>query len=309
LTESYCRIERQFRIMGGPASIVIDDASLRSDGHEALFNSLHSRLNELESRYSRFQADSLINLINLRAGSGVPTEVDTETATLLNFAAELWLASEGLFDITSGALRKAWDFRRGGVASPARLAECLPKIGWDLVEYENDAIHLPLEGMEIDLGGIVKEYAVDCVAALIRKAGATSALVELAGDVAAVGNQANGQPWRVSIRDPDGGDALLTLSLCDTAAATSGNYARTINHAGRRLSHFLDPYTGWPVDGPISVTTLDRQCLTAGAIATVACLKPDSKAQHWLEDAGLPWLMMKSCGNLSGPLLRAASHL
>ena len=294
--------------MGGPASIVIDDDSPPSDGHGALFTSLHSRLNQLESRYSRFQADSLVNLINRRAGSGMPTEVDTETATLLNFAAELWLASEGLFDITSGVLRKAWDFRPGGSASPTRLAECLPKVGWDLVEYEKDTIHLPLEGMEIDLGGIVKEYAADCIAALIRHAGASSALVDLSGDVVAVGNQGNGQPWQVGIRDPDGGDALLTLSLCDTAVATSGNYARTIEYAGRKLGHLLDPRTGWPVEGPISVSALDRQCLTAGAIATVACLKSDSQAARWLEDADLPWLMMKSCGNLCGPLLETRSH-
>ena len=294
--------------MGGPASIVIDDDSPPRDGHAALFTFLHSRLHQLESRYSRFQADSLVNLINQRAGSGMVTEVDRETAALFNFAGELWRASEGLFDITSGVLRKAWDFRSGGSASPTRLAECLPKIGWELVEYENEAIHLSLPGMEIDLGGIVKEYAADCIAALIREAGASSALVELAGDVVAIGNQGNGQPWQVSIRNPDGGDTLLTLSLCDTAVATSGNYARPIEHAGRKLGHFLDPRTGWPVNGPISVSALDRHCLTAGAITTVACLKPDSQAERWLEDADLPWLMMKSCGNLSGPLRETRSH-
>jgi thiamine biosynthesis lipoprotein len=294
--------------MGGPASIVIDDDSPPSDGHAALFTSLHSRLNQLESRYSRFQAGSVVNLINRRAGSGVVTEVDRETASLLHFAAELWRASEGLFDITSGVLRKAWDFRSGGSASPARLAEYLSKVGWELVEYENDAIHLPFAGMEIDLGGLVKEYAADCIGALIREAGGLSALVELAGDVVAIGNQGNGQPWQVGIRDPDGGDALLTLSLCDVAVATSGNYARTIEHAGRKLGHFLNPATGWPVDGPISVSALDRQCLTAGAITTVACLKTDNQAERWLEDADLPWLMMKSCGNLSGPLLETTSH-
>ena len=82
--------------MGGPARIVIDCANPPTDDHAALFSTLHSRLNLLESQYSRFRADSLINLINRRAGSGIPTAVDTETATLLNFPNELWLASEGL---------------------------------------------------------------------------------------------------------------------------------------------------------------------------------------------------------------------
>lgn len=292
--------------MGGPACIVIDCANPPTDDHAALFATLHSRLNLLESQYSRFREDSLINLINRRAGSGIPTTVDTETATLLNFANDLWLASEGLFDITSGVLRKAWDFRHGGGACPERIAECLPKVGWHLVEYDNNVIHLPVEGMEIDLGGLVKEYAADCIAALIREAGATAALVELAGDIVAVGSQGDGQPWHVGIRDPDGSDTLLTLSLTDSAVATSGNYARTTEHAGRKLGHFLNPHNGWPVTGPVSVSAIDRQCLTAGAIATVACLKTDSHAESWLKKAGLPWLMLKSCGELIGPLKETA---
>jgi thiamine biosynthesis lipoprotein len=230
-------------------------------------------------------------------------------STLLNFAGELWAASGGLFDITSGVLRKAWDFQRGGNASPTQLAECLPKVGWDLVEYKNDSVYLPLQGMQIDLGGIVKEYAADCVAASIREAGITSALIDLAGDVVVIGRQGNGKPWQIGIRDPDSSSgSLLTLSLQDAAVATSGNYARTIKHNGLALSHFLNPRTGWPVNGPITVSVLDQRCLTAGAIATVACLKTDSHAQAWLEEAGLPWLMMKSCGTLIDTLTNPVSQ-
>ena len=302
------RVERRFKMMGGPACIVIDTAKCPFDNYEPLLDALLAKLTGLEARYSRFRTDSLISTINRRAGSGIRTEIDTEMSTLLNFASELWAASGGLFDITSGVLRKAWDFQRGGNASPTQLAECLPKVGWDLVEYKNDAIYLPLQGMQIDLGGIVKEYAADCVAASIREAGITSALIELAGDVVVIGGQGNGKPWQIGIRDPDSSGSLLTVSLQDAAVATSGNYARTIKHNGRALSHFLNPRTGWPVNGPITVSVLDQRCLTAGAIATVACLKTDSHAQAWLEEAGLPWLMMKSCGTLIETLTNPVSQ-
>ena len=302
------RVERRFKMMGGPACIVIDTAKRPFDNYEPLLDALLAELTCLETRYSRFRTDSLISTINRRAGSGIQTEIDTEMSTLLNFAGELWAASDGLFDITSGVLRKAWDFQRGGNASPTQLAECLPKVGWDLVEYKNDAIYLPLQGMQIDLGGIVKEYAADCVAASIREAGITSALIELAGDVVVIGGQGNGKPWQIGIRDPDSSGSLLTLSLQDAAVATSGDYARTIKHNGRALSHFLNPRTGWPVNGPITVSVLDQRCLTAGAIATVACLKTDSHAQAWLEEAGLPWLMMKSCGTLIDTLTNPVSQ-
>ena len=156
--------------------------------------------------------------------------------------------------------------------------------------------------MEIDLGGLAKEYAADSAISLMRNLNVTSALIELAGDVATIGESQDGTPWRVGVQDPDGVGSLCTVQLSSAAIATSGNYARRIDHQGKRYGHLLNPRTGWPVEGPTSVSVLDSHCLTAGAVATVACLHSDEKAREWLEHAGLPWLMVSSAGKRTGPI-------
>ena len=156
--------------------------------------------------------------------------------------------------------------------------------------------------MEIDLGGLAKEYAADSAISLMRNLNVTSALIELAGDVATIGDSQDGTPWRVGIQDPGGVGSLYTVQLSSAAIATSGNYARRIDHQGKRYGHLLNPRTGWPVEGPTSVSVLDSHCLTAGAVATVACLHSDEKAHEWLEHAGLPWLMVSSTGKRIGPI-------
>jgi len=156
--------------------------------------------------------------------------------------------------------------------------------------------------MEIDLGGLAKEYAADSAISLMQHLNVTSALIELAGDVATIGDTEDGTPWRIGIQDPAAAGSLCAVQLSNAAIATSGNYARRIDHQGKRYAHLLNPKTGWPVEGPTSVSVLDGHCLTAGAVATVACLHSEKKARMWLEHAALPWLMVSSTGKRSGPI-------
>jgi thiamine biosynthesis lipoprotein len=156
--------------------------------------------------------------------------------------------------------------------------------------------------MEIDLGGLAKEYAADSAISLMRNLRVTSAMIELAGDVATIGNGDNAIPWHVGIRDPDIAGSLCTVQLSNAAIATSGNYARYIDLNGKQYGHLLNPKTGWPVEGPTSVSVLDGHCLTAGAVATVACLHAEKDARVWLDHAALPWLMVSSTGKQSGPI-------
>ncbi len=134
-----------------------------------------------------------------------------------------------MFDITAGVLRRCWDFR----ARPPRLPEsealaaACALIGWSDVERDNARVRLPRAGMEIDFGGIGKEYAADRAATILRDAGVAHALVDLAGDVRAVGAQADGAPWRVGIRHPRRDGAVIAyVELADGAVATSGDYER-----------------------------------------------------------------------------------
>lgn len=288
--------------MGGPARLVINGTPEQQLDLEAIAEQARTRLEALEARYSRYRDESIVSVINQRAGSGVLTEVDSETRALLDLAGRLWDASGGLFDITSGPLRHAWDFRADGAADPTKIESARQLVGWDKIEWQASSLHLPTPGMEIDLGGLAKEYAADSAIRLMRGLNVSSALIELAGDVATIGDSEDGTPWRVGIQNPDGDGSLCTLQLSNAAIATSGNYARRIDYEGKQYGHLLNPKTGWPVAGPNSVSVLDSHCLTAGAVATVACLHPEEHAHAWLEHAALPWLMVSSTGIQSGPI-------
>ena len=287
--------------MGGPARLVIIGTPEQKLDLDSTAHQVRTLLEALEARYSRYRAESVVSVINQRAGSSVFTEVDPETQALLALAGQLWDASGGLFDITSGPLRRAWDFRADGNADPAQIDSALALVGWEQIEWRGSSLHLPNPGMEIDLGGLAKEYAADSAISLMRNLKVTSAMIELAGDVATIGDS-DKIPWRVGIQNPEGAGSLCTVELSSAAIATSGNYARRIDFEGKQYGHLLNPKTGWPVEGPTSVSVLDSHCLTAGAVATVACLQAEKDARAWLEHAALPWLMVSSTGKRSGPI-------
>ena len=287
--------------MGGPARLVINGTPEQKLDLDSAAHQVRTLLEALEARYSRYRAESVVSVINQRAGSSVFTEVDPETQALLALAGQLWDASGGLFDITLGPLRRAWNFRADGNADPAQIDSALALVGWEQIEWRGSSLHLPNPGMEIDLGGLAKEYAADSAISLMRNLKVTSAMIELAGDVATIGDS-DKIPWRVGIQNPEGAGSLCTVELSSAAIATSGNYARRIDFEGKQYGHLLNPKTGWPVEGPTSVSVLDSHCLTAGAVATVACLQAEKDARAWLEHAALPWLMVSSTGKRSGPI-------
>jgi thiamine biosynthesis lipoprotein len=216
----------------------------------------------------------------------------------------LWGESDGVFDPTAGVLRQIWDFQSNSIGDPARLPEVLELVGFEEVSLNHEGVLLKKTGMELDLGGIGKEYAADVAASLILEAGFTRGLVDLAGDIVALGENHLGKPWDIGIRDPViPKQSLLTVRLENAAIATSGGYYRTLRHGPNQVSHLLDPRTGLPVKGPSSVSVVASHCLIAGAVSTVACLQPIDTAREWLERSGLDWLMIAPSGDVTGPLL------
>jgi len=138
--------------------------------------------------------------------------------------------------------------------------------------------------MQLDFGGCVKEYGADAAAAALQQAGISHGLVDLAGDMAAVGGQADGRPWQVGIRSPvEQGRAVAGVRLVTGGLASSGDYERCIEFGGRRYGHILDPRRGWPVEGLAAVSVTAPQCLVAGSSATMAMLMPQEEALAWLE--------------------------
>ena len=250
----------------------------------------------IEAKYSRYRADSVVSRVNAAAG-GEPVAIDAETAALLAFADAAHRNSGGLFDPTSGVLRRAWDFRNSRVPSQAELAPLLARIGWARVERGADTVRLAEPGMELDFGGFGKEYAVDRAVAVLVAHGAGSAMVNLAGDLAITGAQPDGTPWRVGVMHPRREQAVIaTLPVASGALATSGDYERFIEVDGVRHCHILDPRTGRSARGFQSVTVVAPSCLVAGSATTIAMLKGADEGLRWLRELAIPHLCVLEGG-------------
>jgi thiamine biosynthesis lipoprotein len=146
-------------------------------------------------------------------------------------------------------------------------------VGWHQVELEARQVRLPIAGMELDLGGIGKEYAADRAAERCQAMGLVGGFVDLGGDIRAIGPRADGAGWRLGIRDPRDEHKLLgELTFAQGALATSGDYERGFDVNGRRYGHLLDARTGWPVSHWSSVSVAAPNALAAGALATLGML-------------------------------------
>jgi len=259
----------------------------------------------IEAKFSRYRDDSVTTAIN-RAAGGAPVAIDAETAALLRYADQCHRLSSGLFDITSGVLRRVWDFKRTPPLPPAAdaLATATALIGWDTVEWDDRAVRLPRAGMEIDFGGIGKEYAADRVATVCVEHEIAHALVNLGGDVRAVGPQEHGAPWRIGIRDPRrDGAAIAEVDIVGGAVATSGDYERFFEIAGRRYCHVLNPRTGMPAAHWQSISAVAPLAVVAGSWATIAMLL-EADAGAFLDAQGVSWIGVDANGTLCGPAAR-----
>jgi thiamine biosynthesis lipoprotein len=239
----------------------------------------------IEKKFSRYRDDSVTARIHRNRGS--PIEVDEETAALMNFASQCFDLSEGLFDITSGVLRRAWKFDGSDrIPEIAAVDELLPLIGFGKLQWSPPRLLLP-EGMELDFGGIGKEYAVDRAYELLAARHTTPFLVNFGGDLRANRSPAHG-PWQVGIERPDTErEPILLLDLEQGALATSGDSRRYVSRGGVRYGHILHPGTGWPVPGaPRSVTVAASSCTEAGLLATMALLH-GNRAQAFLDEQGV----------------------
>lgn len=268
---------------------------------QTVLAAIRAEVERLERRYSRYLPDSFLSAINRVAAQGGRIEVDAETASLLDYAAACYEQSEGQFDITSGILRRAWRFETEQVPSAEQIQALRAKIGWQQVRWSPPVLEFPTPGMELDFGGIVKEYAVDRAAALAREAGIQSGVIDLGGDLKILGPRPDGSPWRVGIRHPRRAGLLTTLLIEQGAVASSGDYERCLVIDGRRFGHILNPKTGWPVSYLAAVTVLGELCVVAGSAATIAMLK-EEKGPGWLQSLGLPHLWVSVAGEIGGSL-------
>ena len=250
----------------------------------------------IEGKFSRYRDDSVVSHINREAGSGTPVPCDEETGALLDFAAALFKESGGLFDITAGVLRQAWDFRTPRVPDESTLAGLLARVGFAHLQREHHTARLPFAGMEIDFGGFGKEYAADRAAQALRERGAIGGYVNLGGDIAAIGPQEDGTPWQIGINDPrDPSQLIATIPLTRGGLATSGDYERYFDLDGQRYCHILNAHTGQPVRYWRSVSVLAPMCIAAGALSTIAMLK-ERAGESFLQERRVTFLAVDPNG-------------
>ncbi len=244
----------------------------------------------IEEKYSRYRSDSVIS--HLHANRGIPIPVDEETASLFDFAQRCHRISDGMFDITTGILRRAWTFDGSDrLPRPDDIAALLPYIGFEKLKWQTPIMEVPA-GMELDLGGLGKEYAVDRAYELLSKKVPGPFLINFGGDLRASGPPPSGS-WQVGIERPGHDrDAIMMLELKHGALATSGDSRRFVLRDGVRYGHVLNPKTGWPVlHAPRSVTVAASSCTEAGMLSTLAMLH-GARAHEFLQEQGVKhWIL------------------
>jgi thiamine biosynthesis lipoprotein len=293
-----------FRAMGSPCELHLYGPSRAAI--DTVAEAARALIERLEQKYSRYREDSALSAINRSAGDPAGVEVDEETALLLDYAATAHAQSGGLFDATSGSLRRVWDLKSGRVPAQAEIDAQLEKVGWHRARWDKPRFALPVAGMELDFGGFGKEYAVDLVADLCRARGVRHGMVDLGGDLHAIGPHPDGKPWVVGIRDPeDPQRAIASVGLFRAALATSGDYERCMVVDGVRYTHILDPRTGWPIQGGLrSASVIADRCLVAGTATTIAMLKGARAGARFLDSLGLANLRVGPDGRTSGSLAK-----
>jgi thiamine biosynthesis lipoprotein len=261
----------------------------------------------LDAKYSNYRDDSVTAAINRVAAAGAATDVDDETASLLDYADTCFEQSEGLFDITSGALRQAWGAHCTELPSAAVLERLLQRVGWDKVLWSRPRLEFSVPGIELDFGGVVKEYAADRAAAICAEAGIRHGLVDLGGDIKIIGPHLDGASWSVGIQHPRQADAVMaTIDLFHGAIATSGDYERFVEIDGKRYSHIVSPRTGMPVRGLAGVSVVAVECVVAGSAATIAMLM-EERGPAWLEEVGLPHVWMDQEQRVGGTYVASSA--
>jgi len=279
----------RFDAMASPCEILIDTTDLNLA--QELTELAAKEAWRIEQKYSRYREDGIIPIINNSGGK--PVNVDEETAALLDFAYKCYELSDGLFDITSGVLRRAWKFDGSNtLAKQSAIDELLPFVGLEKADWQNPQFTLKLK-MEIDFGGIGKEYAVDRVLQLLSKASTFAILVNFGGDIAAT-PRTEGKLWRVGIEAKDRPDtAESVLNFSQGGIATSGDARRVILHGNKRYGHILNPLTGWPVaNAPRAITVLANTCTEAGIVSTLAMLQ-GKKAEALLEEENFQYWVQR----------------
>lgn len=257
----------------GEISCYETDEAMAVQAMDAAFKEMQ----RIEKLFSKFDENSEVSRINKLAGRE-EVIVTKEVLMLIQDSIYYSSISEGAFDITIGPLMELWGFvrKKNSMPDSSSIEETLRDVGYKniIINSEKQTITFLHEGIKIDFGGIAKGYAVDRAKDILLSHGIKNGMVNLGGNIFAFGER----DWRIGIQDPvNKGKLIGTLKLKNQAISTSGNYERFFESGGKRYSHIINPVTGWPSQGIISVTVVSNTAKEADALSTAIFVMGEEK--------------------------------
>ena len=237
-----------------------------------LINIAIKEISRIESLISSWDKNSQTTLINYNSGIK-PVKVDTELFNLISRSIKVSNLSQGAFDISYASLDKVWFFEKKMQKMPSddQIANSVAKVGFEniILNEKEETVFLKLKGMKIGFGAIGKGYAADRAKEILIKNNVKSGIINASGDLTAWGQKPSGEDWMVAIVNPLNKTKVFSwLPIKNKSIVTSGNYERFINFDGKSYSHIIDPRTGYPSQGILSVTIVTENAELADALAT-----------------------------------------
>lgn len=262
--------ERTVKLMGSRFDItVVAEDSMHANAH---IDKAIGEISRIEKLISSWDPSSQTSQINSYAGIR-PFKVDKEVLELIERSIKISVLTDGAFDISYASMDKIWKFDGSMTVMPTREAieTSVARVGFQHIVIDGAAstVFLQKHGMKIGFGAIGKGYAADRVRSMLIRDGVIAGIINAAGDMNTWGRQPNGDPWKVAITNPlNKHKVFAMLPVTDGAVVTSGNYEKFVHLAGKRYTHIIDPRTGFPSSGIISVTVLAPKAELADALAT-----------------------------------------
>jgi thiamine biosynthesis lipoprotein len=262
--------KKKYALLGSPFEITV----VAKDTVEGNYyvNSAVNEVKRIENLISDWIPTTQISQVNQNAGI-VPIKVNNEVFELVERAIKISKLTDGAFDISYASMDKIWKFDGSmkEMPTPEAIKKSVERIGYEkiILDTKNKTIFLKDAGMKLGLGGIGQGYIADKVKEVLQAKGCTAGIVNVSGDINTWGSQIDGKPWTVGIVNPvNKNKVFATFPLIDSAVETSGSYEKYVTFNNIRYSHIIDPRTGYPATGVVSVSVFAKQTEIADALAT-----------------------------------------
>jgi thiamine biosynthesis lipoprotein len=228
-------------------------------------------ISRIEALISSWKPTSETSNINKNAGAS-PVQVSEELFSLIQRALQISNLTDGAFDISYASMDKLWKYDGSMAQMPSKEAikKSVAKVGYKdiVVDPQNSTVFLKNKGMKIGFGAIGKGYAADKAKKLLISNGVSGGIINASGDINSWGSKPSGSSWQVAITNPLNKNKAFAMLPIKDAVVTSGNYEKYVTFNSRRYSHIIDPRTGYPSQGIISVTVFAPKAELADALAT-----------------------------------------